>query len=126
MRIPMEITFRHMEPSPALEERIRAKAEKLDHFYQHVMACHVVVEAPHEHRHQGNLFHVRIDLTVPGGELLVSRGHHHQSHAHEDVYVALRDAFDTARRQLEEYSRQQRGDIKAHSLPQASGANVEP
>lgn len=117
MRIPLEITFRHMDLSPAMEARIREKAEKLDRFYQHVMALRVVVEAPHEHKSQGKLFHVRIDLTVPGGELLVSRGHHHQSQAHEDVYVALRDAFDVAKRRLEDYSRQQRGDVKAHSKP---------
>ncbi|MEW6676615.1 MAG: HPF/RaiA family ribosome-associated protein [Pseudomonadota bacterium] len=120
MRIPLEITFRHMDTSEALETRIREKAEKLDRFYQHVMGIRVVVEAPHEHKHQGKLFHVRIDLTVPGGELVVSKGHHHQSHAHEDVYVALRDAFDVAKRRLEEYSRQQRGDVKAHSLPAAA------
>ena len=117
MRIPMEITFRHMEPSPAVEARIREKAEKLDRFSAQIMACRVVVEAPHEHKHQGKLFHVRIDLTVPGGELVVSRGHNHQSHAHEDVYVALRDAFDAAKRLLEDYTRQQRGDVKAHSKP---------
>lgn len=117
MRIPMEITFRHMDPSPAVEARIREKAEKLDRFSAQIMACRVVVEAPHEHKHQGKLFHVRIDLTVPGGELVVSRGHNHQSHAHEDVYVALRDAFDAAKRRLEDYTRQQRGDVKAHSKP---------
>jgi ribosomal subunit interface protein len=125
MRIPVEITFRHMEPSPAVEARIREKAEKLDRFYESVMALRVAVEAPHEHKSQGKLFHVRIDLTVPGGELVVSKGHHHQSQAHEDVYVALRDAFDVAKRQLEEYSRQQRGDVKAHSKPQAVVASEE-
>ena len=118
MRIPMEITFRHMESSPALEARIQEKAEKLDRFYEHVMGMRVLVEAPHEHKSQGKLFHVRIDLTVPGGELVVSKGHHHQSQAHEDVYVALRDAFEVAKRRLEEYSRQQRGDVKSHSKPQ--------
>lgn len=115
MRIPIEITFRHIDPSPAVEARIREKAEKLDRFYQHITALRVVVEAPHEHKSQGKLFHVRIDLTVPGGELLVSRGHHRQ--AHEDVYVALSDAFDVAKRRLEDYSSQQRGDVKAHSKP---------
>jgi len=125
MRIPLEITFRHMEPSPAVEARIREKAEKLGRFYESVMGLRVVVEAPHEHKSQGKLFHVRIDLTVPGGELVVSRGHHHQSQAHEDVYVALRDAFDVAKRRLEEYSRQQRGDVKAHSKPQAVVAGEE-
>lgn len=125
MRIPMEITFRHMDPSPAVEARIREKAEKLDRFYENVMGMRVVVEAPHEHKTQGKLFHVRIDLTVPGGELVVSKGYHHQSQAHEDVYVALRDAFDAAKRRLEEYSRQQRGDVKAHSKPQAPAAVEE-
>lgn len=125
MRIPMEITFRHMEPSPALEARIREKAEKLDRFYEHVMALRVAVEAPHEHKSQGRLFHVRIDMTVPGGELVVSKGHHHQSQAHEDVYVALRDAFDVAKRRLEEYSRQQRGDVKSHSKPLAVATGEE-
>lgn len=125
MRIPLEITFRHMDASPALEARIREKAEKLDRFYAHVMALKVAVEAPHEHKTQGKLFHVRIDIKVPGGELVVSKGRHHQSQAHEDVYVALRDAFDVARRRLEEYSRLQRGDVKSHSKPQAPAAVEE-
>jgi ribosomal subunit interface protein len=114
MRIPLEITFRHMQPSEALEAKIREKAEKLEQFYASVMGCRVVVEAPHEHHRQGNLFHVSIDITVPNGELPVTRGHHHRSHAHEDVYVALRDAFDVARRRLEDYGRKQRGNVKAH------------
>ncbi|MCP5279644.1 MAG: ribosome-associated translation inhibitor RaiA [Thiobacillus sp.] len=125
MRIPLEITFRHMDASPALEARIREKAEKLDRFHENVMALKVAVEAPHEHKTQGKLFQVRIDMTVPGGELVVTKGHHHQSQAHEDVYVALRDAFDVAKRRLEEYSRQQRGDVKSHSKPQAPAAVEE-
>lgn len=117
MRIPMEIIFRHMDPSPALETRIREKVDKLERFYEHIISMRVTVEAPHEHKQQGKLFQIRIDMTVPGGELVVSKGHHHQSQAHEDVYVALRDAFEVARRQLEDYGRRQRGNIKAHSKP---------
>lgn len=117
MRIPLEVTFRHMEPSTAVEASIREKAEKLELFYDSVMGCRVVVEAPHEHHRQGNLYQVSIDLTVPSGELAVTRGHHHQSHAHEDIYVAIRDAFNVARRRLEEYGRRQRGDIKTHEPP---------
>lgn len=114
MRIPLEVTFRHMEPSAAAEAKIAEKVAKLEQFYSHLSRCHVIIEAPHEHSRQGKLFHVSIDMTVPGGELLVTRGHHHQSHAHEDVYVAIRDAFDAAKRRLEEYGRQQRGDVKHH------------
>jgi len=119
MRIPMEITLRHMDPSPALETRIREKAAKLDRFYPHVMGLHVVVEAPPAHAQQGGQFQVHIDFTVPGGELVVNKGHGHQSPAHADGSVALRDAFDAAKRRLEAYVQQQRGDVKAHSLPQA-------
>ena len=117
MRIPLEVTFRHMEPSPAAEARIAEKVAKLEQLYSALTRCHVIVEAPHEHSRQGKLFHVSIDLNVPGGELLVTRGHHHQSHAHEDVYVAIRDAFDAAKRRLEDYARQQRGDVKHHESP---------
>jgi ribosomal subunit interface protein len=102
MKLPLEITFRNMDASDALEADIRSKAEKLDHFYDRVMSCRVAVEAPHKHHHQGNTYQVRIDMTVPDGELVVSRGHG-QNHAHEDPYVAVRDAFDAARRQLQDY-----------------------
>jgi cold shock CspA family protein len=80
------------------------------------MSCRVVVEAQHQHHHKGNLYHVRVDITVPGHELVVSRDpKDHQ--AHQDVYVAIRDAFDAARRQLEDYARKLRGDVKEHEVP---------
>ncbi len=107
MKLPLEITFRNVTPSDALEADIRAKAEKLDLFYDRVMACRVIVEAPHKHHHKGNTYHVRIDLTVPDGELVVSRDPG-QNHAHEDAYVAVRDAFDAARRQLQDYINRRR------------------
>ncbi len=116
MKQPLEITFRDMPRSEALEADIREKAEKLDKFYEHIMACSVVVEAPHSHHHQGNLFHVRIDLTVPGGELIAERGPK-EHHSHENAYVAVRDAFDAIKRQLQDYARKQRGDIKRHEAP---------
>jgi ribosomal subunit interface protein len=125
MRIPLEVTFRHMEPSAAAEARIAEKVAKLEQLYSQITRCHVIVEAPHEHSRQGNLFQVSIDLTVPGSELLVKRGHHHQSHAHEDVYVAIRDAFDAAKRRLEDYARQQRGDVKHHDRPQIEAVEPE-
>ena len=114
MQIPLQITFRDMEPSEAVEARIREKAAKLDHFFDHVMACRVMVESPHGHHHQGRLYHVRIDVTVPDGELLVTHEHHHKDHSHEDVYVAIRDAFDAMKRQLEDYARKRRGKVKKH------------
>ncbi len=112
MKLNPEITFRGFPHSDALEADIRQKLDKLDRFFEHIMSCRVVVELGHRH-HQGNLYHVRVLITVPGRELVVSRDPaEHQ--AHEDAFVAVRDAFDAARRQLEDYARELRGDIKSH------------
>lgn len=113
MRLPLQITFRNMPPSDAVEAKIRQRAEELDRFSDRVMGCRVVVEAAHHHQHQGGIFHVRIDLTVPGEEIVVSRDPA-EHHAHEDVYVAIRDAFDAARRHLEDHVRRVDGRIKGH------------
>lgn len=116
MKLPLQVTFRGFERSPAVEAKIREKAEKLERFHHDIMACRVVVESSHRHQHQGNLYHVRIDITLPGHELVVSRDPKaHQ--AHEDVYVAVRDAFDAARRQLEDLARRVRGEVKTHEVP---------
>lgn len=116
MQIPLQITFRHMEPSEALEAKIREKVEKLEHFAENITSCQVIVEAPHKHHHQGQLFSVKIELTLPGEEVIVSR-HPGENHAHEDAYVALRDAFKATRRQLEDYVRLRRNKVKHHEPP---------
>ncbi|HJS91568.1 MAG TPA: HPF/RaiA family ribosome-associated protein [Steroidobacteraceae bacterium] len=114
MILPLQITFRHMDPSPALEARIRELASRLDRFSQHIMRCHVIVEPPAHHKHQGFLYDFRIDITLPEEEIAI-RHAHPADHAHEDPYVALRDAFRAARRRLEDYERQRRRDVKTHS-----------
>ncbi len=106
MEIPLQITNRNLELSNALESEIRKRAEKLDKFYNRITRCKVVVESPHRHSHQGKMYHVQIVMTVPGAELVVKRN------PHEDLYVAIRDSFNAARRQLEDYSKRQRGDVK--------------
>jgi len=90
------MTFRNMPPSQAVEAQVRDRAAKLDLFYDKIMACRVVVEAPHRRHHKGKLYHVRIDMTVPGGELVVKREPSRHA-AHEDPYVAIRDALAIAR-----------------------------
>lgn len=126
MQQPLEITFRNMDPSPAVEADVKQKAAKLDEFFDRIMACRVAIEKGHKHHRKGNLYHVRIDLTVPDGELVVNR-EPDAHHAHEDVYVAVRDAFDAMRRRLEDFSRQVRGDVKYHDLqPHGRVAYVAP
>lgn len=104
-----------MDPSAAIEARIRERAAGLEHYHDQIMSCRVAVEMHHRHHHQGNLFHVRVDLKVPEGEIVASR-EPAEHHAHEDVYVAIRDAFDAARRQLEDHARRRRGVVKEHAV----------
>jgi ribosomal subunit interface protein len=100
MQIPLQITFKGMEPTEAIEAKIRQKVDKLNKHHDRITACHVLVEAPHRSHNKGVLFTVHIDLTVPGGEIAVNK-EHGDEHAHEDLYVAIRDAFAAAERQLE-------------------------
>ena len=111
MEKPLQITVRGMEHSDALDAHIREKALKLEEFYPRMISCHVTVERPHGHHRQGNQYEVRIDVHLPGkAEVVINRQHA------EDVYVALRDAFNAAGRKLEEHLRLQRGDIKTHPI----------
>jgi ribosomal subunit interface protein len=114
MQIPMQVSFRGMKPSVAVEDRIRKEVAKLERYSERLTSCRVVVERSQRRHHQGNLFHVRIDLTLPGREVLVKR-EPAEHHAHEDVYVAIRDAFDAARRRIMDHVRRQRLDVKTHA-----------
>lgn len=114
MQVPLEITFRGIPHSDAVETRIREKAAKLEQFCENIISCRVAVEAEHHHQHQGNLYKIRLDISVPNKHIVVSRDHHDKQ-SHEDMYVALRDAFSAATRQLEEYVRIQRGEVKVHN-----------
>lgn len=106
-----------------IDERVRATAydhiDDLERTYDRITGCHVVIAQPHRHHRQGGLYSVRVDLVVPGGEIVINRDHH-LDHAHEDVYVALRDAFMAARRRLEDHVRRMRGATKQH-LARAQG-----
>jgi ribosomal subunit interface protein len=113
MELPLQITWRDVPPSPAIEADIRAKAQKLEQFHDHIVSCRVTVEAPHGHHHKGKLYRLHIELKVPGHEINVTRDPA-EHHAHEDLYVSIRDAFDAARRQLQDAVRRQRGDVKQH------------
>ena len=106
MQIPVQITVRDMAHSEALDEHISAKAAKLEQYFSPITSCRVVIEAPHKHSHQGRQYVVRLDITVPGQEIVVNHEHD------EDVFVALRDAFDAAKRRLEDYARIRRGETR--------------
>ena len=99
-----------------MEAAVRERAESLETYCGDIIGCSVVFEAPHKHQHKGNLFHFRIDVTVPGKQIVVKRSPDDEQ-AHEDPFVALRDAFDAVRRQLQDYTRIRRGKVKTHETP---------
>jgi ribosomal subunit interface protein len=111
----LQITFRNIDASPAVEAKIRERARELEQFFDRIVSCRVVIEAPNRRRH-GDLYHLRVDLKVPGKDIVVKRDPP-EHHAHEDIYVAVRDSFDAVRRQLEDHVRHRRGDVKAHDVP---------
>jgi cold shock CspA family protein len=111
MQLPLQITARDISLSEAAEDNIRTKAEHLETYYDGILGCRVTVQGPGRH-HRIGPFTVRGSLSVPGDELVVDR------QGDEDLYVAIRDAFDAMRRRLEDYARRQRGAAKTHEETQ--------
>jgi cold shock CspA family protein/ribosome-associated translation inhibitor RaiA len=144
MKSGLQVTFRNMKPSKETQEWIRSQAAKLDNLYTQLMGCRVMVELPHRHHRKGNPFHIRIDLTVPRGEIIVKREPSLSAQArrlreheirkngelkvpHKDLRQAINDAFRAAGRRLQDYARRQRGDTKNHApLPEARVSRILP
>ncbi len=116
MPIPLEITIHNMDPSPAVEAAVREKAAKLERHADKIIGCQVRIDAPHKHHGKGNLYHVSVEIQVPGGEIIANRDPA-KNHSHEDLYVAIRDAFRAAGRQLQDHTRVRRGKVKQHQVP---------
>jgi cold shock CspA family protein len=131
MQSPLQITFRNVTSSETIEEWIRAEADKLDSFYNRVMGCRVAIEKPHRHHRNGSLYHIRIDLIVPGEEIVIKREpslshrarqlgetgikkHLEVKTPHKNLRLAINDAFRAVGRRLQDYARRQRGDVKSH------------
>jgi hypothetical protein len=142
--VPVQITFRHMATSAAVVAHVEAEVQKLQRYFKPIMHCHVVVVAPHQHHLRGHHYTVHVDLDVPGGPLVVNHepvakresareepaGKSDEIDAtHKDIYVVLRDAFDIARRQLEDYVRRKHDEVKRPHLDigvEAPGPNPRP
>lgn len=144
MKSELQITYRNMKPSTEVEKWIRAEAAKLDTLYSRVMGCRVAIEVPHRHHWKGSPYHIRIDLTVPHGEIVVKREPSLNARArhlgegkikkqsevkipHKKLRQAINDAFKAAGRRLQDYARRQRGDIKSSTLlPEARVSKILP
>ncbi len=118
MIIPVQTSFHNVDHSDAVIDRIQKEADKLDQYYDRITSCRVVVEAAHHHRSHGEPFHIRIELGVPGRELVVAHEPTRRAHGgdeahphkrddllapHKDIYIAIRDSFRAMRRQLQDY-----------------------
>ena len=111
MTIPVQITFRHMESSDAVETRVRELADHLGVFSDKIASCRVVVDSPHRHHHQGKVFNVKVQLAMPGEDVVVDMERPDRD-GHEDVYVVIRDAFDAAKRQVQQRMSLLRNEVK--------------
>lgn len=119
MQTPVQIAFHGLDCSEATRGLIEEKVAWLERYFDRITGCRVVVEMPHRHSRQGNQYHVRIDLALPGSEIVVNRDSARRT-ANQDLEVAIGHAFDAARRQLEEHVRRRRQEVKNHEpIPHA-------
>jgi hypothetical protein len=107
-----------MEPSAAVETRVRELTDHLGTFSDRIQSCRVVVDSPHRHHHQGKVFAVKLQVALPGDDVVVDM-ERPEREGHEDVYVVLRDAFDAARRQLQQRMSALRNEDKLRAKPVA-------
>jgi len=131
MTLPLQVTFRNMKHSAEVEDWIRGEAEKLETFYHRIIGCRVAIEVPHRHHKKGKPLHIRIDLTLPGKEIVIKRepvANHRTpmnveaeaakrakaKSPHADLELVIHDAFKTAGRRVQDFARRQRGDVKRH------------
>lgn len=113
MQLPVQLVCRGFTCSESIDSKVRGRVDKLEELFDDITRCRVVIESPHHHQHKGNTYRVSIDVTVPHGEVVVGHAGG-DSHAHEDVYVAIRDAFDAMGRRLKDLAQRRRGAVKHH------------
>lgn len=109
MEVPIQITFKNLKHSNNVASKIKERVAWLETFYPRIVSCRIVITSAHKRHHKGNLFAIRIDLRVPGEELVMTRSPDLAKN-HKDIYVTIHDGFDLARRELKEFARRQRGE----------------
>jgi ribosome-associated translation inhibitor RaiA len=121
MQILTEITFHGIEHSDSAEAAIQRWVARLEHVYDRITHCGVVVSQPHKRHRHGRDFQVSVVLEVPGDNITVTHV------VHEDIYVAIGDAFRAARRQLQDHVALRRGFVKTHVVERTGniGVNLE-
>jgi ribosomal subunit interface protein len=110
MQVPLEISARLIELTPDLEADLRRRSAKLERYFDRITSCRIAVEGPSNHHQAGGPYRVRLDITVPGSELVANK-------EGEELNAVIRDAFQAAERQVEEFADRRRGDVKTPVLP---------
>ena len=111
MQVPLEISTKYITLTPDLEAELRRRAQRLERHSDRITSCRIAVELPTGNHHQeGGPYRVRVDVTVPGSELVASK-------EEEELYAAVREAFEAAERQVESWSQRRRGEVKTPVLP---------
>ncbi len=116
MNTPLQISFHNVPHSRVIEMAVDDAVRRLEGFYDQILSCCVIIDQPHRHHKEGNLFQVRIDLRVPGGELVVKR-EPAENLAYSDLDAVIHEAFDDMQRQLEEFVNRRRRFVKSHESP---------
>lgn len=145
MPVPVQLTLRHVERTPELEQYLERRIASLARVFPRLERCHVTVEVPHRHHVRGQRYHVRLDLTVPGADVVVVRDPASRTERrdtdiepaatkaaevadveHKALMVALRDAFDAARRRLKAHADRLRGDMPTGRQRLAAARHARP
>lgn len=109
-----QVVFRGVDHSDAVEEAVQKRAEKLERFSDQIQSLRVTVESPHNNHHKGKVYHVGVEAFIPNHDIIVNHDQH-DKHAHEDIYVAIRDTFDAVERQIKEINDKRRQQSRSSS-----------
>jgi ribosome-associated translation inhibitor RaiA len=116
MEAPLNITFHDLDKSEAVEAKIRERVDRLEQRFGRIVSCSVTLASPNRRRRKGNLFSCSVDVSIPGAEIIATRNPA-EDHSHEDIRVAIRDAFKVVERRLDDVVSKMRGHIKRHEAP---------
>lgn len=109
-----QVTFHNIDQTEALNDAVNKRIAKLERYCDQIIAGRVVLDCPHNNHHKGKVYSVGLEIHTPSKEVRVNQDQH-DNHAHEDLYVAIRDAFNAAERQLKDIDKKHRA-VPHHQL----------
>lgn len=125
MQVGLEIAYRNVDKSDAVEDLIRKKLAKLQKFHDHIISCRISIERPQKSQQSGNPYRVRITMRIPPGHEIVATREPQDYDIHDPLDMIVRDAFDVTERQLKKYIDRQQREVKVHPRQEASAIVAE-